>query len=113
MHHDERLGHLVSGVNTARIPCDFMAIHEGQLTLARVKRIRYARYGLPDIAASCRREILELRGTPVSENTSRELWVRGPGRHWHGYVISPERIDVSDWDIFGVRASRILGRQMF
>jgi len=49
MHHAERLGYLVSGVNAARIPCDFMAIHDGQITLVQGRRIRYARYGLMDI----------------------------------------------------------------
>ena len=111
MHHTERLGYLVSGVNTARIPCDFMAIHDGQITLVLVRRVRYASYGLPDITASCRREILELRGIPVSENTTRELWVRGPDRHWHRYVIFPDRIEALDWNIFGVRTSQQLRQQ--
>jgi|LAHR01.1.fsa_nt_gb hypothetical protein len=34
-------------------PLDFMAILHGQITLARVRRLRYRRYGLPDIRASC------------------------------------------------------------
>jgi len=72
----------------------------------------HGRYGLPDIAASCTREILELRSTPVAENTGRELWVRGPDRYWHRYAIFSDRIEVSDWDIFGVRASPQLGQQM-
>jgi len=29
MHHAERLGYLVSGVNTKTLPCNFMAIHDG------------------------------------------------------------------------------------
>ncbi len=109
MHHAERLGYLVSGVNTARIPCDFMAIHDEQITLVRVRRVRYARYGLRDIYLSCTREILELRGIPVSENTTRELWVRGPDRHWHRYVISPDRIDAVE--MFGMSVPRHLGQQ--
>jgi len=44
--------------------------------------------------------------------TGRELWGRGPDRHWHRFVISPDRIVVSDRDIFGVRSSQQLGQQM-
>jgi hypothetical protein len=113
MHHAERLGYLVSGVNSRTLPCDFMAIHDGQITLVRVRRLRYGHYGLPDIALSCNREILELRGIPVSDDTNRELWVRGPDRHWHRYVIFPEKIEVCDWDIFRVRSSHQLGQQTF
>ena len=109
MHHAERLGYLVSGVNSRTFPCDFMAIHDGHITLVRVRRLRYARYGLPDITMSCKREILELQGIPVSENTSRELWVRGPDRHWHRYVIFPDRIE--SVEIYGISASRHLGQQ--
>ncbi|MFA5078563.1 MAG: hypothetical protein WC541_03655, partial [Dehalococcoidia bacterium] len=78
-------------------------------TLVRVRRLRYARYGLPDITMSCKREILELQGIPVSENTSRELWVRGTDRHWHRYVIFPDRIE--SVEIYGISASRHLGQQ--
>jgi len=88
-----------------------LAIDEGQITLVRVRRLRYAHYGLPDIAVSCEREILELHGLPVSYDTSRELWVRGPDRHWHRYVILQDRIEALDWDIFGTRSSRYLGQQ--
>lgn len=109
MHYAERLGYLVSGVNSRTLPCNFMAIDEGQITLVRVRRIRYAHYGLPDIAVSCKREILELQGIPVSDDTRRELWVRGPDRHW--YVIFPDRVEALDWDFFGVRASRHFGQQ--
>ncbi len=81
MHYAEWIGYLVSSVNSRTLPCNFMAIHEGQITLVRVRRLRYGRYGLPDIAVSCRKEILELQGIPVSDDTNRELWVRGPDRH--------------------------------
>ena len=86
-----------------------MAIHEGKITLVRVRRLWYGQYGFPDIALSCKREILELRGLPVFDDTSRELWVRGPDRHW--YVIFPDRVEALDWDFFGVRASRHFGQQ--
>jgi len=105
----ERIGFPVIGVNAAGLPCNFMAIHEGQITLVRVRRLRYARYGLPDITMSCKREILELQGIPVSENTSRELWVRGTDRHWHRYVIFPDRIE--SVEMYGISASRPPGQQ--
>ena len=111
MHHAERLGYLVSGVNSRTLPCNFMAIHDGQVTFVRVRRLRYGNYRLPDIAVSCKREILELQGIPVSDDTSRELWVRGPDRHWHRYVIFPNRIEALNWDIFGTRTSQQLGQQ--
>jgi len=109
MHHAERLGYLVSWVNSRTFPCDFMAIHDGHITLVRVRRLRYARYGLPDITMSCKREILELQGIPVSENTSRELWVRGPDRHWHRYAICTDRIEAVE--IPGRSPSRNLRQQ--
>ena len=69
----------------------------------------HARYGLPNIVASCTQEILELRSTPVAENTGRELWVRGPDRHWHRYAIFPDRIEAVE--MYGLSASRHLGQQ--
>ena len=109
MHHAERIGYLVSGVNSRTLPCNFMAIHDGQITLVRVRRIQYAHYGLPDIAISCKREILELQGIPVSDDTSRELWARGPDRHWHRYAIFQDRIE--SIEIFGMSVSGHLGQQ--
>lgn len=109
MHYAERIGYLVSGVNSRTLPCNFMAIHDGQITLVRVRRLRYGHYGLPDIAVSCKREILELQGLPVPDNTRRELWARGPDRHWRRYVIFPDRIE--SVEIFGMSVSRYLGQQ--
>ncbi len=109
MHYAERIGYLVSGVNSKTLACNFMAICEGQITLVRVRRLRYAHYGLPDIAASCKREILELLGIPVSDKTSRELWARGPDRHWHRYVIFPDRIE--SVEMYGMSVSERLGQQ--
>ena len=82
MHYAERTGFSVIRVHALWLPCDFMAISDGQITLVRIRRLRYGHYGLPDIMASCTQEILELRAaTPVSEDLGRELWVRGPDRH--------------------------------
>jgi len=38
MHHAERLGYSVSGVNAAWLASDFMAISKGKITLVRVRR---------------------------------------------------------------------------
>jgi len=40
-----------------------------------------------------------------------ELWVRGPDRHRHRYVIFPDRIEAVE--IYGISASRNPGQQMF
>jgi len=37
----------------------------------------YGRYGLPDITISCRKEILELIGILLSDNTGRQLYGLG------------------------------------
>jgi hypothetical protein len=84
-------------------------ISEGRITLVRVRRLRYARYGLPDIVTSWTQEILELRSTPVAENTGRELWVRGPDRHWHRYTIFADKIEAVE--MFGMSEPRHLGQQ--
>jgi hypothetical protein len=111
MHYAERIGYLVSGVNSGTLPCNFIAISDEQITLVRVRRLRYGHYGLPDIAVSCTQEILELRAaTPVSEDTGRELWVRGPDRHWHRYTIFPDRIE--SVEMYGTSVSGHLGQQM-
>ena len=30
---------------------------------------------------------------PVPEGIYRELWVRGPGRAWHRYLVLPESVE--------------------
>ncbi len=37
MHHAERIGYLVSWVNSKTLACDFMAINEGQIMLVWVR----------------------------------------------------------------------------
>lgn len=77
---DLGLGFMLSTFDRAGVSpytYDDDAYTTGRSTLVRVRRIRYACYGLPDIAISCRREILELSCIPVLENTNRQL--SGPG----------------------------------
>ena len=74
MHHAERIGYLVPGMNTARIPSRFPG-HPRWADHARPGQEThgYGRYGIPDIQVSCRREIRELQSTPLSWETGREL----------------------------------------
>jgi hypothetical protein len=43
------------------------------------------------------------------EDTGRELWVRGPDRHWHPYAIYTDRIEIME--IFGMSKSEHLDQQ--
>jgi len=80
MYYAERIGFLVIEVHAPWLASDFMAISEGKITRVRVRRIRYGHYGLPDIVASCTREILELRSTPIPEDTRRGALGPGSGQ---------------------------------
>jgi hypothetical protein len=72
-----------------KLPFDFIRWERDTVTLVRVRRLRYAGYGIDDIALSCAREISELREIPVTDQIHRELHVRGPDRHWHQYLVLP------------------------
>ena len=50
MHHAERLGYLVSSVNSRTLPCNFMAIHDEQITLVRVRRLTVMGATVPPIS---------------------------------------------------------------
>lgn len=78
------------------LPFDFVISDRGCISLVRVRRLRYPRYEVPDIEESCAREIAELRSIPITEEIFRELWARGPDRHWHRYLVLPESIEVLD-----------------
>lgn len=88
-------GCLVMAVNAQRpvMPFDFVTYHHGRMALVKVRRLRYAGYGVADIAVTCRDEIAALRAMPVSPGVSLQLHVRGPGRHWHWYLVLPDRIE--------------------
>jgi hypothetical protein len=90
-------GCLVIGViSPVPLPFDFIISDHDQISLVRVRRLRYALYEVPDIADSCRREIFELRSMRIPEEYSRELQVRGPDRSWHRYRVLTESIEVLD-----------------
>ena len=75
------------------LPFDLVTWEGGVITLIRVRRLKYAGYSVEDIAISCAREIAELRKLPVMESICRELHVRGPDRHWHRYLVLPDRLE--------------------
>jgi hypothetical protein len=76
------------------LPFDLVSWEGGVITLIRVRRLKYAGYSVEDIVVSCAREIAELRRVPVMERIYRELHVRGPDRHWHRYLVLPDRLEM-------------------
>ena len=51
------------------------------------------RYGTGNILRSCAQEIRELRELTIPEGIARELWVRGPDRTWHRYLVLADHIE--------------------
>jgi len=87
-------GFMLIAVETDRqLPFDFVINDRGCISLVRVRRLRYPRYEIPDIEISCAHEIAELRSIPITGEIFRELWVRGPDRHWRRYVVLPDAIE--------------------
>jgi hypothetical protein len=78
------------------LPFDLVTWEGGVITLIRVRRLKYTGYSVEDIAVSCAREIAELHRVPVMERIYRELHVRGPDRHWHRYLVLPDRLEELD-----------------
>ena len=91
--HAAALGFLVIALDTSWIPVDFFAIRSGCLTLIKVRRIKYGYYNVPDIEASCEREIAELREFPITGDIARELWVKGCDKHFHRYRVMQDRVE--------------------
>jgi hypothetical protein len=88
-------GFMLIAVETdGQLPFDFVINDRGCISLVRVRRLRYPRYETMDIEKSCAQEIAELRSIPITEEIFRELWVRGPDRHWHRYVVLPGSIEL-------------------
>ena len=76
------------------LPVDLITWEGGVITLIRVRRLKYAGYGVDDIAVSCAREIAALRRVPVTDQIYRELHVRGPDRHWHRYLVLADKLEM-------------------
>jgi len=85
---------LIAVETDGQLPFDFEINDRGCTSLVRVRRLRYPRYDIPDIGISCAQEIAELRKIQLPEEIYRELWVRGPDRHWHRYLVLPDSIEV-------------------
>ena len=75
------------------LPFDLVTWEGSVITLIRVRRLKYTGYSMEDIAVSCVREIAELRKLPVMERIYQELHVRGPDRHWHRYLVLPDKLE--------------------
>jgi hypothetical protein len=74
------------------LPFDFILSDHGRISLVRVRRLRYPRFEVADIAHFCREEIEALRRPQLPAEISRQLHVRGPGGHWHRYLVLPDSI---------------------
>jgi len=75
------------------LPFHFVICDRDCISLVRVRRLKYPGYGVAAIEQSCKNDIAALRAIPMTPEIFRELWVRGPDRHWHRYLILPESIE--------------------
>ena len=85
---------LIELITTAQLPFDFVIDDRGWTSLVRIRRLKYSQFGIVEIQRSCRQEIKELRELRIPEGIYRELWVRGPDRTWHRYLIRDEGIEI-------------------
>lgn len=86
-------GYLVLGVETdRRLPFDFAIDDGGKISRVRVRRLKYADYDPFRIRDSCWHEIEDLRHLQQGEKIRQELWVRGPDRAWHRYLVLPDAV---------------------
>jgi len=74
------------------LPFDFIIGDGSCVSLVRVRRLKYAGYDVRQIEWSCRNDIAELRSITITQDVFRELWVRGPDRHWYRYLVLPDGI---------------------
>jgi len=84
---------LIALVTEAKIPFDFVINDRGCTSLVRVRRLKYAQYSIPEILRLCAQEIKELREPKIPDGIFRELWVRGPDRTWHRYLVLEDGIE--------------------
>jgi len=76
-----------------KLPFDFVINDRGCTSLVRVRRLKYAQYLIPEIMRLCAQEIKELRELTIPDGIYRELWVRGPDRTWHRYLVLEDGIE--------------------
>ena len=84
---------LIVLVTEAKIPFDFVIDDQGCISLVRIRRLKYSQFGIADILRSCEQEIKELREIRIPDGIYRELWVRGPDRTWHRYLVLVDGIE--------------------
>ena len=89
---------LIGLVTGAKLPFDFVINDRGRTSLVRVRRLKYSQYGISDILKLCGHEIEELRELTIPDGIFRELWVRGPDRHWHRYLVLAQSIEAREND---------------
>ena len=89
---------LIGLVTEAKLPFDFVINDRGRTSLVRVRRLKYSSYGIADIMKLCGQEIKELQGLRIPDGIYRELWVRGPDRTWHRYLVLAESIEALEND---------------
>ena len=89
---------LIAVETDIQLPFDFVIKDRDRISLVRVRRLKYAQYGTADILRLCAREIRELREVPVGDEIFRELWVRGPDRTWHRYLVLKDTIEALEND---------------
>ena len=89
---------LIGLVTEAKLPFDFVINDRGRTSLVRVRRLKYSSYGIADIMKLCGQEIKELQRLRIPDGIYRELWVRGPDRTWHRYLVLAESIEALEND---------------
>jgi hypothetical protein len=80
------------------LPFHFVICDRDCISLVRVCRLKYPGYGIEEIEESCKNDIAALRSIPITEEIYRELWVRGPDRHWYRYLVLPDSLVVIEDD---------------
>ena len=84
---------LIMLVTEAKLSFDFIISDRGCISLVRIRRLKYSQFGIADILRSCGQEIKELREIRIPDGIFRELWVRGPDRTWHRYLVLADGIE--------------------
>jgi hypothetical protein len=80
------------------LPVHLVICDRDYISLVRVRRLKYPGYDVPDIEQSCKNDIAALRAIPVTPEIFRELWVRGPDRHWYRYLVLPGSVEILEDD---------------
>jgi hypothetical protein len=75
------------------LPFHFVICDRDCISLVRVRRLKYPGYEVAAIEQSCKNDIAALRAVPVTPEIFRELWVRGPDRTWHRYLVLKDGIE--------------------